>query len=66
MFWLIHFGVDVNAQNKKGETPMHLLLKNPRDLDTKLLRELIFKGAEKQVRDSNGFTALEVYRLEEE
>lgn len=45
---------------------MHLLLKNPKDLDTKLLRELIFKGANKELRDENGLTPLEVYRHEEE
>ena len=45
---------------------MHLLLKNPKDLDTKLLRELIFKGAEKELKDENGMTPLEVYRQEEE
>lgn len=45
---------------------MHLLLKNPKDLDTKLLRELIFKGADKEIRDENGMTPLDVYRHEEE
>ena len=58
-FWLIGFGADLDVQNNRLETPMHLLLKNPEKLrDAKTLRELIFRGANKELRDCNGMTPL--------
>lgn len=51
--WLIGFGADVNARNIKGETPIHLLLsKTEKSMDTKTLRSLIFKGAERNIKDN--------------
>ena len=49
-FFLIGFGADVNAQNKVGDTPLHLLLRNSKKLrGSKTIRELIFKGADKEM-----------------
>ena len=62
-FWLMSFGANVNAVNRSGETPMHQLLKAPKPLDdTKTLKELIFKGADKTVQDKHGKTPLDWYR----
>lgn len=56
---MIGFGADVNARNIKGETPAHLLLsKTDKSIDTKTLRALIFKGANRDIKDNNGLTAL--------
>lgn len=39
---------------------MHLMLKKPESLnDTKTLKELIFKGADKNLKDKFGRTALD-------
>lgn len=49
-FWLIGFGADVNAINKNGDSPMHLLIKSENKLyNTKTVRELIFKGAKRDI-----------------
>jgi ankyrin repeat protein len=47
-FWLLGFGTNVNALNKNDDSPMHLLIKNKSKLfSTKTMRELIFKGYDK-------------------
>lgn len=54
-FWLIGFGSDVNALNKIGDTPMHLLIKSVNKLyNTKTVRELIFKGARRDIKNGKG------------
>jgi ankyrin repeat protein len=64
---LIGFGADVNARNIKGETPIHLLLsKTEKSMDTKTLRALIFKGAERNIKDNSGLTAIERFLKEKE
>lgn len=65
--WLIGFGADVNAKNIKGETPTHLLLsKTEKSMDTKTLRSLIFKGADRNIKDNAGQTAIERFLKEKE
>ena len=52
-FWLIGFGSNVNAPNKDGDTPLHLLMKNSDKLGgTKSVKELIFKGADKELKNN--------------
>ena len=53
VFWIIGFGADVNVQNKDGDTSMHLLMKNSNKLGgTKSIKELIFKGANKDLKNN--------------
>ena len=60
-FWLIGFGSDVNAVNKIGDTPMHLLIKSINKLyNTKTARELIFKGAKRDIKNSKGELAIDL------
>ena len=67
-FWLIGFGSDVNALNKTGDTPMHLLIKADNKLyNTKTVRELIFKGARRDIKIKKGELASDLLnRLEDE
>ena len=59
-FWLLGFGSDVNALNKNNDSPMHLLLKNQSKLyGTKTLRELIFKGYNKNQKNKQNKTAID-------
>ena len=52
-FWLMGFGHNVNCQNKNGDTPMHLLIKSKKDMySTKTVRELIFKGANRDIKNT--------------
>ena len=67
-FWLIGFGADVNAVNKMKDTPMHLLIKSENKLyNTKTIRELIFKGAKRDIKNSKGELPIDLLdRVEEE
>jgi ankyrin repeat protein len=61
--WLISFGANVNAQNSSLETPLHTLLKSIEPLcDTKVVKELIFRGVQKDLLNRDGKSALEVYK----
>jgi len=52
---LVHFGAEVDATNKNGETPLHAKIKQGRfDCVTGLLA----KGANIALKDSNGDNAL--------
>lgn len=54
-FWLMGFGHNVNCQNKNGDTPMHMLIKSKKDMySTKTVRELIFKGANRSIKNMQG------------
>ena len=56
-YWLIGFGQDVNAINKEKETPLHLLLKSETYItNTCTVRELIFRGADRQLLNLDGKT----------
>ena len=59
--WLMGFGADVNIKNENDETPMHLLVKNAYRLErAKLVRELIFKGADRNHKNKDGLTTLDI------
>lgn len=54
-FWLIGFGADLNKKNKFGDTPLHLLMQNSQNLrGSKTIKELIFKGANHQLKNNLG------------
>ena len=53
--WLIGFGHEINPLNQKKETPLHLLLKIPeKQISTSFVRELILKGASRDLKDEDG------------
>lgn len=59
-FWLIGFDSDINASNSDGETPLHLLLKNwDKLLGTKSIKELLLKGARKDITNKWNMTAID-------
>ena len=60
--WLLAFKADINAQNKKGQTPLHLLATSDKLQDLKTMRELIFNGADREAIDSEGRTPLEAFQ----
>ena len=51
-FWLLGFGSDPNITNKDGDTPLHVLLKGQKLFNTKNVRELIFKGASREIKNN--------------
>lgn len=58
--WLLGFGADVNAQNKKKDTPLIILTKNPQAMsNTSCVRTLIMKGADKEFANSESKKALD-------
>lgn len=60
-YWLIGFGQDVNAQNKENDTPLHCLLRSKKKLkNTKIVRDLIFKGADRELENKSGFKPLDL------
>lgn len=59
IIWLLGFGADVNAKNDNLQTPMHLLMTGGDKLrDVKTLREMVFRGADKNAVDDSGRTPL--------
>lgn len=56
-YWLIGFGQDVNAVNKEKETALHLLIKSEQPItNTSTVRELIFRGADRNLRNIDNKT----------
>lgn len=52
---------DINLQNKQGETPLHIMCRNPSikdPLDEKLFGTLIHADADPNLRDSHGESAV--------
>ena len=63
--WLLAFGANINAVNHEGNTPLHMLVKNPQKLkSSKQVRMLIFKGADRDIKNDKGMTALELLKNE--
>jgi len=53
--WLIGFGAKVDVVNSHGDSPLHMLLKSDsRMCSVKLVKELIFKGADKNLKNRLG------------
>lgn len=63
--WLIGFGADINAVNEDGDTPLHLLIQNVQKLDSsKLVKELICKGADRDAQNLEGKKPIDILREE--
>jgi ankyrin repeat protein len=61
---LIRHGSDVNAQNRKRSTPLHLAASSRLDLDGTIVRLLLRHGANVGAKDGEGRTPLEIALVE--
>lgn len=53
-------GFDINARDKNGMTPLHLLVVNNQEIDvTKGIKLILVKGADKNVLDHNNRRAVD-------
>ena len=58
VYSFIDRGIDVNIQNKIGETALYLALKNYYDVDLSLVSKLIQAGADVNLKTKSGVTVL--------
>lgn len=58
--FLIEMGVDIDAQTKQGETPLHWVIKWPKGTSNlfNVSKVLIDRGADISIKDNQGMTAL--------
>lgn len=57
-FWLLGFGQDCTVVNNLGETALHQLIKSEQTMqNTKTVREMIFKGADRDIKNNEDQTA---------
>lgn len=58
--YILSWGANINLQDIKGLTPLHLAVKTSEDmLTTRTIRALLLKGADPKIRDYRGLTALD-------
>jgi cytohesin len=61
---LLSKGADINAKNKSKDTPLHIavrrVLKNPKNVNTNIVKLLLDQGALKDKPDDQGRTAIDV------
>lgn len=54
-------GIEVNAQNDKGETALHLAIQAPHSVKpANIIKRLMIKGASLDIKDSKGRKPIEV------
>ncbi|XP_045466946.1 ankyrin-2-like [Harmonia axyridis] len=58
---LVEAGVDINAQNREGQTPMHVAI--TKGMDRSYMLCLLRSGADIVLPDIHGFTVLQYYLL---
>lgn len=55
IYYLLAWGMDINAQDNAGNTPLHLAVKSADHFpSTRSIKELLIKGASRTIRDSKG------------
>ena len=63
---IIKFGIDVDAQDVQGHTAIHIciirLVQDPEAFDDykRVIKELLFRGASRDIKTKKGQTALEM------
>jgi ankyrin repeat protein len=62
---LIKFGADVNAQNRQGQTPLHIAM-NAGHTHADMVKFLISKGARKDIKNVFGWTPVDGLRPDED
>ena len=62
--WLLAFRVDVNARNKRGQTPLHLLAMSQRLNELKTVRQMLNHGAEASAVDADNLTPLDAFKTQ--
>ena len=61
---LIRHGADVNARDNLGHTPLHnAYVLRYADARNEMVKVLIFSGSHAQLRDKNGYTPADLFRL---
>lgn len=60
--WLLERGAEVDAVNAVGQTPLLVCALSQADHRTSMFVELVLRGADTQVRDTAGMTALQLAR----
>ena len=60
IYYLLAWGLEVNARDNLGNTPLHLAIKSADNFpNTRAIKELLIKGAEKQAKDNIGRMPIE-------
>lgn len=55
IYYLLAWGVDVNAKDNVGNTPLHLAVKSAEHFpNTRSIKELLIKGASRTIKDNLG------------
>ena len=63
IYYLLAWGVDVNAQDNVGNTPLHLAVKSAEHFpNTRSIKELLIKGASRTIRDTHGRTPVDMIK----
>ncbi|CDW85828.1 dhhc zinc finger domain containing protein [Stylonychia lemnae] len=59
--YIVAWNPDINAVDSKGLTALHLAVKSSEDLrSTKAIKQLLIKGAEKNIKDIQGHRAIDL------
>ena len=66
-YYLQSWGVDVNAKDYLGYTPLHLAVRySPRFPSTRAIKELLIKGANRDATEKNGLKPIDLIDLLED
>jgi ankyrin repeat protein len=58
--YILSWGANINLQDIKGLTPLHLAVKTSEDvMSTRTIRALLLKGADPNIRDYSGLTPID-------
>jgi ankyrin repeat protein len=61
--FIVAWNADIDSADSKGLTPLHLAVKSSEDLrSTKAIKQLLIKGANRNLRDLNGKRPIDLLR----